>query len=369
MMLVQSLLFLLSFREVVCDLNSNSLMQKLASRVSTLGEEGATDSSVVLANAHSYITDMAEKVAGHNYTVSPEERQALQVIGTFIDGFFESMQKQFSEDQVLVNAAESSIQQCTTDLDVNLGLVKGLKGGSDSAESRHDECRNKEAGKKEKEESACGAYHTYRRSGSAVPPACLSTLTAADVTAAVGSTKKANMESCLRLTKPWLTPLYDEYMKCKKALEAASGERATCTPKQSAAELGFCEYSLKLSDSCDQHSTCRGSTESARTTTHGAVAIAEKARQADWKTSKKVECFLKMFEDSTTNADKPAMFKQCKELSISVSDITIVYPAVPATLPCTKAADQPCAGTWVARVYKAKVWFEKAPAGACVPCA
>jgi hypothetical protein len=368
---VQSLLFLLAVRQGACEFGTNSLLQLSRGGESLQGEqyEGDSNSHVALANANSFIADLAQKVAGHNYTITPEEGAALNVIKTFITNLIVSMKTQFAEDQKLVDSARDSIQRCSDDTVTRYNTaVDALHTAVLGAEKDHADCRNMEVQKLNIKEGKCGIYNNYRRSSDGVPPVCLQSLTASDVAAAVGSQKKADMEKCLVDGKEWLDPLYFKYMECKNATEIHDDVRTDeCNPLQHTFERDFCAYDLKLDDSCTEQDTCRNNAKSSRTTTHGAIAIEESARHADWKTSKYIECFFDMF-DETDNAKKPDFLKSCEALSISVSEITITYHDIPAAASCTTEPDQPCDASWTTSRYLNKVWSVRAPADACIAC-
>jgi hypothetical protein len=367
--MIQSLLLLLAFRQGACDFGSNSLMQISRHSAESGQYEGESNSHVALANANSFITDLAQKVAGHNYTLTPAESTALDVIRTFISNLVVSMKKQFAEDQVLVDLARDGIENCGTQTENRYNTaVAGLHTAVLGAEKSHSDCRLKEVGKLAIKQDLCGKYHNYRRSADGVPPVCLSSLSASDVTAAFGTQKKTDMEKCLVDSKAWLDPLHAKYMACKTATETHENVRTTeCNPLQDTFEREFCDYELQLEDSCTQQDTCRDNMETARNGTHASIAIEEEARKSDWKTSKYIECFFDVF-DETQNDQKPGLLKTCQELSTSVSEITIEYHAIPAPASCTTEPDQPCDAPWKTNRYEGKSWSATAPAAACKAC-
>jgi hypothetical protein len=372
-MMVQSLLLLLAFRQGTCDFGSNSLIQTSRHRIGGISQgeqyEGESNSHVALANANSFITDLAQKVAGHNYTITPSERTALNVIRTFITNLALSMKKQFAEDQVLVDSARDGIENCGVQTVSRYDTaVARLHTAVLGAEKSHADCRDKEEDKLDIKDGKCGVYHNYRRSGDGIPPVCLTSLTASDVAAAVGTQKKLDMEKCLVDSKEWLDPLYFKYMECKTATEIHDGVRTNeCNPLQDTFERDFCTYELKLEDSCSEQDTCRLNMVTARNGTHDSIAVEEAARKADWKTSKYIECFFDIF-DQTDNEQKPGMLKQCQELSTDVSEITIAYHDIPAPASCTTEPDQPCDAPWTTNRYEGKSWSSRAPAAACKAC-
>jgi hypothetical protein len=370
--MIQSLLLLLAFRQGVCEVGSNSLLQISRGRgVRLQGEqyEGESNSLVVLANANSFIKDLAQKVAGHNYTITPEEQTALNVIKTFITNLILSMKKQFAEDQVLVDLARDSIQRCSDDTVTRYNTaVDGLHTAVLEVEGRHAACREQEVMYLNWKDTVCGQYHSYRRSPQGMPPVCLQSLTASDVAAAVGSQKKTDMERCLVVGKAWIDPLYNLYMRCQNATHEHLDVRTNdCNPMQHTFERDFCAYDLKLDDSCEEQVTCRNNTLTSRNTIHGSIAIEESARQADWKTSKYIECFFGMF-DETDNTKKPDYLKTCESLTISVSEITITYHDIPAAASCITEPDQPCDAPWTTSRYDHKRWSSRAPADVCIAC-
>jgi hypothetical protein len=332
---------------------------RLVARDSNVGTGG-------LGGELDFIQAMAEKVAGHNYTMTDAEKQALEAIRNVVKTMIVTIDTQHQEDQNEVNRARDDIKYCS-DVAANGSLVAaGLNTGVTTARSTNSNCRNRQSTATGTQNTLCTFYHTYRKSDKAVPDTCMSNhLTESYVKTDVAP-ELADMENCLENTKKWIDPLYNAYKGCRDQGDVITNLTSQCNSDQSSFESKYCAWATKNDDTCDAQTQCRAHEIAKRTAVHGNVSASESARQSDYRASQKVLCFFKVFE--ANNANKSATLQGCINLVVDVSNYTITYPAVPAPHPCTKSTHEPCDVSWVSTEYTSQAWHSLAPAATCTPC-
>jgi len=312
---------------------------------------------------------LAEKVVGHNYSMTASEKQAMDIIENFIQLLFNTSKTQFDEDQGEIDRARDAIQGCTTDANKTMPAVVGLKSTMELAREAHSKCRAAEGQNKDNMTKNCQAYETYRTSDSKrVPPDCMETkFTLAYIGAADKSHDLQQMESCLEETQEWIVPLYQKYIQCKRNTDQNTEHKANCSAKQDKFEQSFCTYASKLEDACNAQTSCRARSVGARNTTHAEVNLAEKARKADILTAHRILCLFKVFEASNTN--KTSTLQACLKQSVNTSAYDMTYHSIPDPVACVKEVDEPCQASWKLREYEKQAWFSSIDSlAACKPC-
>ena len=325
-----------------------------------------SDAFTALNEYAQLVENMAEKVAGHNYTLGEAEKSAIEIIEKFIDDMVSAIDTQFAEDQAEVNRARDSIQSCATTANTRLLTVSNWKSTMETNRDSHTSCRNTEVQLNSEKKQACLDYDTYRMSSPAVPPACMqSRLTAAYISTS-DDTQREEMETCLVKTHEWLQPLYQKYLVCDRERGEWTNQTEECKLKQGTFEASYCSYALKLEDACDEQTQCRGQEISSRNETHAGVSVSEAARKADFVTGQKIKCFFRVFD--AANVDKTGIVAECKGLTVDTSAYDIIYPPIPPPTPCQKEAEKPCDPSWVTSEYDGKPWTSGAPAHSCTAC-
>merc|ERR1719330_577640 len=301
------------------------------------------------------VEDLAEKVAGHNYTLGKSESDALEIIRKWILNMNKTITLQHKEDQAEVNSVRDMIQGCT-DSTTNLlsNNVSGYKQTTDSDRSAHTACRNRQCASGDLENAACIDYDRYRKgqkpylNGDEVPPSCLNSLDEAKIETSDPDTRES-MEMCLEKTHTWLLPLHSRYLLCDRRKTNHTNITQNCDRLQKKFEASFCAYELKLSDTCDNHKTCRDKELGVRKITHAEVRISEAARKADHITGKKVLCLFDVF--LADNPNKTQTLNRCRALTVDTSPFDIVYPDAPGPSPCIKEPSKPCDDAWKTKEY------------------
>jgi hypothetical protein len=328
---------------------------------------GQVNVAQALTSLDAYTTQLAERVAHHEYNLTTQDTEALEQIRRYISGMFNTSEVQFKEDQDEVDSRKAAIELCSSTAQGNLdGKVSEWEAGTDEARVNHTSCRTKQVTLTDTRTSICDAYDNYRTSSVAVPPVCVPTdLTAADV-ATTDLTDLKAMEVCLDETKIWLDPLHDEYIKCNKAETDVTSKDGACDGKQDILERYFCSWVDHHDTTCEDQDACRDTETAARSKTHAAVKVAESARKADWVTGKHVECLFGVFEAG--NEDKQSILTGCLKTVFNLDGISINYHDIPAATTCVKKPHKPCDQAFLDAEYTQTVWYPKAPTAACSAC-
>merc|ERR1719422_1317623 len=315
--------------------------------------------------ALTFVEGLAEKVAGHDYTLSDAENSALSSIRKFVDRLLKDIVTQRDEDQKEVDGYKNLIEGCATSATNSLKQVAALKIEVGGARTQHSDCRVSETKKNDKMTMDCAAYDSYCQGKGSDVPACVSSMTSAKFSTGNANSDKS-IGSCLEEINEWFPPLWEKYAQCKLSVGIHNDKTKECNDDQKSFEGDFCQYDLLLDTTCDTQDDCRKKNIDAREKSHAAVKIAEKARSTDCHVGHKVKCLLAIFEEKD-NKKKPGMLDSCKSAKYTCPD-GIKYPGIPDATTCTKEPSEPCDSSWLQKEYTSKSWYGKAPAGTCTPC-
>jgi len=339
--------------------------QVIADEVGADSQKGET----TLGHALSFVTALAEKSAGHNWTMTGEERLAIQTIADMIEDLFNGSMIQFNEDQAEVNMARDRIVDCSEDADTHHDtVVTPQKEQANRSRLDHAQCRRHENIVIMHTHHHCTLYHNYRKNPSNFEPFpdCMGTaLTWSNIRTDEHAAKHA-MEACLVLTVETLKPMYDLYLGCRDWNWNRTNTSVTCNGKQTKFEDDFCDYASSLHSKCEEHSNCVNRKIAERNATYAEVRKAEVARKADWTTATHIKCLLQVFEKD--NANKTAQLNDCVWADVDTSSITINYPGIPPPVPCPVEDHVPCDDTWLEREYRTQDWYNGTAMTSCTPC-
>jgi len=175
-----------------------------------------------------------------------------------------------------------------------------------------------------------------------------------------------DMESCIVMIHDWVVPLYELYIKCKRATDDSDKKNGICNGAQAIFEGGFCQYATLLETTCDTQEMCFSRDIKLMNEGDADVKVAEAARAADCEVGNKVKCYLKVFEEED-NKEKPKVLEKCKSLKFTCPD-SIHFPPAPKPTTCTPEPHVPCDEPWLEKEYESKSWYAKAPTAPCHPC-
>jgi len=320
-----------------------------------------------LQEMSSVVEDLAKKVAGHNYTMTQAEKNAIDIIEKFIRGMQNTTKVQHAEDQGEVNRARDLVQGCVDAASSGMANVTSYNSTVQSDRQQHSSCRNTEATYNSSTSSACQNYNSYRTTDAkAEPPACLPTDLTSNYIQTLVEADKIKMESCLEKTKIWMDPLYGKYSVCDTNTSVWKNKTTDCTKKQETFEKSFCAYASFLEGVCSAQRSCFKTRVKLRNETHKAVKVSEAARKADLKMGDRILCLFKVF--AAQNQNKSTTLSACLKKKFNASKYDINYPALPVGVPCTPEAHVPCNASFLHDEYTSKVWYSKAPTTGCNAC-
>merc|ERR1719410_486868 len=195
--------------------------------------------------ALTFVEGLAEKVVGHDYTLSETEKNAISSIKKFVDRMLKDIVTQRNEDQTEVDNIKNLIEGCSTSATESLEKVAALKISVGTARNRQSDCRVTEVKAKDAMSAACAAYDAYAQGPGSNVPACLSSMDSVKMQSGDANTKKS-VRSCLEEINQWFPPLWEMYTKCKKKEGIRSDQTDVCNNEQSTFEGSFCQYALLL---------------------------------------------------------------------------------------------------------------------------
>merc|ERR1719210_3180231 len=312
-----------------------------------------------------FVEGLAEKVAGHDYTLSDSENSALSSIRKFVDRLLKDIVTQRDEDQKEVNSIKDLIEGCATSATNSLKQVAALKIAVGTARTQHSNCRVSETKANDRMTLDCAAYDAYCQGKGSDVPACLSSMTSAKFSTGNANSDKS-LGSSLEEINEWFPPLWEKYAQCKLSEGIHNDKTKECNQDQKSFEGDFCQYDLLLDTTCDTQDDCRSKNIDAREKGHAAVKIAETARSTDCQVGHKVKCLLAIFEEKD-NKKKPGMLDSCKSAKYTCPD-GINYPGIPDPTTCTREPSEPCDSSWLQKEYTSQAWYGKAPTGKCTQC-
>merc|ERR1719410_1792245 len=315
--------------------------------------------------ALTFVEGLAEKVVGHDYTLSETEKNAISSIKKFVGRMLKDIVTQRNEDQTEVDNIKNLIEGCATSATESLEKVAALNKAVGIARNQQSDCRVSEGKAKDEMSAACAAYDAYCQGPGSKVPDCLSSMTEEKMKSGDANTKKS-VRSCLEEINVWFPPLWKMYANCKKHEGIRADQTDDCNNAQTDFEGDFCQYDLLLDTTCDTQDDCRSKNIDAREKGHAAVKIAETARSTDCQVGHKVKCLLAIFEEKD-NKKKPGMLDSCKARKYSCPD-GILYPGIPDPTTCTREPSEPCDSSWLQTEYTSQAWYGKAPTGKCTKC-
>jgi len=322
-----------------------------------------------LEHALDLVTKLAAKSGGHEWSLTLEERMALETIKELVENLFNTSLIQHGEDQFEVDSAKERISDCTRDSrQRRTNDIEPKKADANISRGEHAQCRVRENKIIANTSQECTTYHNYRKDESNFDPFpdCMSTALTQETIPTDEPSLKHSMESCLVHTVETMEPLYEEYLGCKEANERRKTASQDCAREQEEFELDYCEYTFAFASSCSTYSQCRSVAIGERNRVHAAVEQSEDARKADWVTATHLVCLLGVF--TTDNDNKAPELEACMSNTVDTSNITVEYHQVPVADDCTPEQHEPCDDFWLNSEYKSQPWYNSSTINTCAPC-
>merc|ERR550539_1399628 len=120
-------------------MSSVLLQRKMSSESATMQEDMAAEEDTAfmgtasMKRASELVMSLAQKVSGHNYTMSDTEQLAVETIGDMVDSMLNNSRTQHNEDQTEVDKARERIQNVTDDLNTDLSAVGNKKNTANTS--------------------------------------------------------------------------------------------------------------------------------------------------------------------------------------------------------------------------------------------
>jgi len=319
--------------------------------------------SDVLAFVEEMVQGTVARASGHNWTMTEEEKEAIEHAKQVIRDMVNTSLVQHAEDQAEVDRARDLIENCSTLTKAHLETSAGaLLQQTNQSQEQHSMCRTREVFLYAEWDRICGIYNTYRQhNDSALLPNCATTAALSDEYIQTDDLPTLKiMEACLVEMYNWQPALYNPYLACEEAEEEAANCTARCNVKQRHFETGFCEYVIRLEDVCDYQEQCRAMTIAARQATHESVHISVSARKSDHTAASKILCLFDVL-DIEDAADKKRLLQECDSRNHSVDNALffIDYHDIPPPYPCDASAARPGDDDWFPQAYGHETWFGK----------
>merc|ERR550539_1060268 len=114
-------------------MSSVLLQRKMSSESATMQEDMAAEEDTAfvgtasMKRASELVMSLAQKVSGHNYTMSDTEQLAVEAIRDMVESMLNNSRTQHNEDQTEVDKAKERIQNATNDLSSDLSDVANKK--------------------------------------------------------------------------------------------------------------------------------------------------------------------------------------------------------------------------------------------------
>jgi len=325
------------------------------------GKNGKDETgSPTLQEMNDEVLALAERVAGHDHTMSDDEKQALVTMRGFISRMQKDSVVQHGEDQEEVDRSRDMIGKCAAQAKEKLRPQKGLMETAAKTRKQHETERKSQSKLAHIANRHCSIYYEYLSHGvKRRPPECMKSAFETDE-------DKKTIGACLELSKPWLDPLWELYIKCKEANQKVAEKKKKSDAEQAVFEGVFCEASSLSDVACDAQKSCREMTVKARNKAHEAVTLSEEARKADWKTVARILCLLDVL--IAKNEHKKEGLAKCMKKTYDTSQFDIKYHPIPDEQPCPKKLSPPCTSVFLNEEYVKKEWNKMAPATECKPC-
>lgn len=294
----------------------------------------------------------AMKEEGASNGASPVPEDVVQFMGMVrqhMDDMKEHLPLQHKIDQTSINESLDAVSACN----------RSFVGGGELREHRRDhaECRFEQVRLRGHRNTRCKQHDDLKAALITLP--CDLGQLPHQMSEEVAD-KKAVYEDCLNRSSNWASSVQElqgAWDECKQADSELSIQVQQCDANQTRFE----------SEVCGIFSICACSNRSTQEYRGRVVdiKIAEAARQADFRSSVRIDCLFDVL--LVGEADKDNASRTCDDLAIDVSHLQLDYGTVPE-IDCTLPSGKPCDVSWTEMEYGGESWYSMAPTAACTPC-
>lgn len=373
-----------------------SLSQKQLSVAST-----AQGMSAKLAGFQKFTEEMVAKYGSDpeplyaNETEKKNTQTAIATVHRFILKLTGDFGKWHDEDALEVqNCRNASIKSSCESEEFNgdkgENKINEFGASANAKATEHLKCRNERQTACNDKNTACDAYHHYRKTNdSALLPDCVleedenglvdddfESRLSQDWISSATDAEVEQMELCLKETHDdWLIPLWNKYIQCSEDTKECDDQGVDCDKLQLEFESKQCVYGEKKIDECTflqkckerKTKTCNGFC----TGLTGKVAM----RKADDETAQRLKCLLEVLFGNWTNSpdntgtgtfeepekDRTAGLQRCRgeqygdamrKWDLNCEDTPSITQATTADQICNAKVLMPCEEEFLHYFYK-----------------
>lgn len=303
------------------------------------------------AMAHAIINKQIDPKTGNPYT-APRGKDMWTTVEEQFDVLLLQLDEEKKTNEALIVTANQKVKDCNTARDGAYSAagtgVDALLTKQQNARVAHTACRNSENGKIEERKDSCGRFVGQKL--------CEAHENKYDYfTKSTYGDYQSVPEALLKAVR--------EAKECKSELAAEVSQSATCDGLQDVFEFAFCQYDMKLTDTCTTLDTCYDQATTDRAQVVASVTELEKNQKVVYRMVQKVICYVNKMK-SNFKTLTTEMIESCEQTShadAADARLTVDKPAAVAKKPCDKsllAWGAPGDASWKAHEYSAKNFTE-----------
>lgn len=237
-------------------------------------------------------------------TIKPNstEFEAVRMVLQFIDDMTASLLTYHHQDKDQAEQCSQTaiLSTCVADNfnDTAQTQIRQAKAYTNNKRIDHQDCREQAANCFRDLSSSCPKYDQYRKNDDkALLPDCVKTRPDEEAFSdkSIQTTDEIQLEtfeSCLRLTKSWLDPLYNLYHPCRRGEHKCMQKFNDCRLKQERFEDAHCTWKMIQDTECEGVNSCGEEDTSHCIAECGHIADRESYRNADHETGQRLVCLL-----------------------------------------------------------------------------
>ncbi|CAE8690022.1 unnamed protein product [Polarella glacialis] len=272
--------------------------------------------SMSLSEESSLVEDLVTEVLSTGQPLTGVQEEIIERLNeSFVTETLPGLQKRHDSDQELLNVHAASFAHCDVDLETNSQKVSTLNSDQSSIESAHTECLAQEGSLQSSEKlmhEELTAYLKSIQSPSSMMPEQRAPTPAMDDFVA------QNLEFFRSLSSS-----YDSLKEQISTVEAeVEAKTANCSEVGLEFDEKFCLWKTEVENAKSNYLNCRTEVGTLYRETLKAAHSNAEGRRADLAAVLKVQCYLRMLLDGTTQEK----LKECNDAEHTSSALDIAEP-------------------------------------------
>ncbi|CAE8610942.1 unnamed protein product [Polarella glacialis] len=275
--------------------------------------------SMSLTDQSALVEDLVTDVLATGQPLTGTQKEIIERLNeTFVTEKLPELQRLHDSDQELLNVHAATVAHCDVDLETNSQRVSTLNSDQNSTESAHTECLAQEASLQSSEKLKHEELTAYLKS--LQPPSSMMPEQRAPTPA---------MDDFVAQNLEFFKSLNSSYVSLKERISTVQAEVEAKTAGCAEAELvfdeKFCLWKTEVENAKSNYLNCRTATLTLYNETLKTAHSNAESRRADLAAVLKVQCFLKMLLDGTTQEK----LKECTDAEHTSSALDIAEPQLP----------------------------------------